>query len=161
MIQKGFFVVLAGLVFFVGKMYFQNEEQWIQKKTKKLIQLVSSTQQGSEVALLKKASKITRFIHFDVRLKVEYQGSVYARKSLNEVHSLLFLYFKQKISEKLEYGELNIRMSKNNKQADLSFPLSFKNSGQSVFCQAFLKWIKEKKWYIKEIEVSSCSYKKN
>ena len=162
MFKKISFFVLAILAFFIIKPYFQSEKEWIKKKTQDLIQMTSSSGGGSDIAFLQKVSQITKFIHFDVRLRVNYEGRLWTAKSLNEVRSLFLLYFREKSSsEKIGYSDLTVQMSENKKKAEVRFSVLFKRLERDWVCQAFLEWIKEKKWYIKQIDVSSCSFKKN
>ena len=161
MLKKASLIILAILAFFIIKVYFQSEEKWIKKKTQKLIQMASSSGEGSEIALLQQVSKITKFIHFDVRLKALYEGRIYEAKSLNEARSLFLLYFRHKSNEKIGYSNLKVEIIEKKKKAIVTLSVFFKRIERKFVCQAFLEWIKEKKWYIKKIEVSSCSSKKN
>ena len=159
--KKIVLVLFLGVSLFFGlSVFFQSEEKRIKKKTLKLIQLVSINTGESDIALLRRLSKVAQFIHHAVELKAEYEGGIYKVKSLGEFKSLLMAYFKEKGTGTLDYEELNVEMFDNNERAEVRFSAVFERKNQFVKCAAFLIWIKDKKWYIKNIEVSSCSYKK-
>lgn len=138
--------------------FFQSPESYLKKKTRYLIEMASAGSSVSDLSMLSHVSKMAKYIHFDVHLKAEYEGQIYKAKSLNEFRSLLFSYFKYRDSrEKVEYKNLNVSVEKSGKKALVSFDALFKRNEVRVFCKAFLGWVKEKKWYVKKIEVSSCS----
>ena len=158
-IKKISFIVITGVVLAFAWKFFQEEERWLKRKTQTIIHIASSTGSKADIALLGRVSKIAKYIHFDVRVQAEYEGGVYKAKSLNEFQSLLFAYFKEQTTGVLDYQNLNVKMGANKKQALVTFDAFFKRSGKDIFCKTLWEWIKEKKWYIKKIEIFSCSSK--
>ena len=152
--------VLASLAIFTIFIWLawklQSPESYLKKKTQKVITMISNTKANSDMALISKVSKVARFIHFDVRLKAEYKGQIWIAKSLNEFRSLLFSYFRQEKTRKLDYKNLSVNMTESNRQALVKFDAFFGRQAGNIFCKVSLKWVKEKKWYIKSIEVLSC-----
>ena len=155
--QKKFLIfLLAGILFsfFIWK-FFQSPEKHLEKKTKALIKLAEPGGLGSQMQILSQVSKISKHIHFNIQLNAEYEGQTYIARSLNDFRSLMFSYFKYKSGEQLDYKNLRIVVDK--KQGTAKFDIFFKRNKKNIFCQAFLVWIKEKKWQVKKIQVSSCA----
>ena len=149
--------VAALLAGWFGWKWLQPPETLIKKKTQKLIALSSRTGPASEMGLMSKVSKIDKFIHFDVHVKAEYEGQIWTAKSLNEFRSLLFTYFKQGSTGQLSYKNLTVDLKEGRKEAIVKFDTFFEQETGAIFCKTLLKWLKEKKWYIKNIELSSCT----
>lgn len=111
---------------------------------------------NSDTSLISKVSKIAKFIHVKVQLKAEYEGQIYTAKSLNEFRSMLFAYFKQKSTGKMTYQNLSVSLREDKKQGMVKFDASFERDNKNIFCKALFEWIKEKRWYIKRIDLFPC-----
>lgn len=146
-------LILGALILGVWK-WLQGPEDYLRKKTQKIIAMTSF--KGSDLAVLAQVSKIDKFIHFNVQMTAEYEGQIYQARSLNEFRSLLTSYFQQKSQGDLDYKNLQVQVEEGRKKALVNFDGFFKRDAKTVFCKIFLDWIKEKKWYIKQIEVSDC-----
>ena len=156
--MKTFGFLAAGmLLLWFGWKLIQSPEKYLKKKTQKLIALTSVTDSASDMGWISKVSKMAKYIHFDVRMKAEYEGQIWTAKSLNEFRSLLFAYFKQGSAGQLDYKNLTVRLGENKKQGLVKFDAFFERNAKTVFCKALLEWVKEKKWRIKQIDVFSCS----
>ena len=148
-------IACAFLLMF-GLKWLQGPEKQLQKKTQKLIQLANVKPGESTLQLISRVSKMDKYIHFDVKLKAEYEGQIYTAKSLNEFRSLLTSYFKQKSTGSFEYQNLTVKIAKDKQQGEVSFDAFFKRNNSHISCKALLQWLKQKKWYVKEIQVFSC-----
>ncbi|MCZ0931962.1 MAG: hypothetical protein OXJ52_02290 [Oligoflexia bacterium] len=135
---------------------FQNPEKYLKKKTEYLIKLSSVKSSKVDMALISQVTKIAKFIHYDVQVKAEYEGQVYQARSLNEFRSHLMAYFRQSSTGSLEYENLTVQMKDHKKRGLVSFDAFFNRASQKVFCKIVLEWEKEKKWFVKRIEVHSC-----
>ena len=156
------FIVLAVVALIVGWLswkWLQPPKTLIKKKTQKLIALSSKQSPSSEMGIISKVSKIEKLIHFDVYVKAEYEGRIWTAKSLNDFRSLLFAYFKQGKTIQLSYNNLTVELKKDKKTAVVQFDIVFKKDKEQVFCKALLKWLKEKKWFVKKMELKSCVVK--
>ncbi len=151
--------LLASVVFIVwlGYKFFQSPERYLKKTSEKIIKVVSVKGAHSDMSLISKVSKIAKFIHFDVQLKAEYENQIYKAHSLNEFRSLLFTYFRNGATGEVTYDNLYVTMDKNQERGVVKFDVYFKRGRKNVFCKALFEWIKEKKWYVKRIEVLPCS----
>ena len=147
---------VTGIVTYV---FFQNEERYIKRQTEKLIQKASFKTHQSDIALLRRVSEIAKKIHVRIQLKAEYEGKLYETNSLNEFRSLLFAYFKIRSKEILEYKNLTVKRGSGKNHFLVYFDFLFKRIEKQMICKALVEWIKEKKWYVKKIEVSSCILK--
>ena len=136
---------------------FQSPEKYLKKKTEYLIGLASVKSSKVDMALLSQVTKIAKFIHHDVQVKAEYEGQIYQARSLNEFRSLLMAYFRQgSTGEGLEYKNLTVQMKDNKKRGVVSFDAVFNRRAQKLFCKIVLEWFKEKKWFVKKIDVYFC-----
>ena len=160
--MKKTLIIFAFLFFSLFGIYkvFQNPEKILIKKTKHLINLSSIQSGKSDMALIAKTGKIAKLIHYDVQFKAEYEGKDYKARSLNEFRSLLNFYFKRRSTGKFEYKNLTVQMKDDNKTGEVNFEALFERSSQKISCKAMLKWLKDKKWFVKKIEIHSC-YKIN
>lgn len=146
----------AGSVFGVYKL-FQSPEKYLKKKTEYLISLSSIKNSKMDMAMISKVTKIAKFIHHNVQMKVEYKGQIFKASSLNEFRSYITAYFRQSSSaEALEYKNLTVQMKDNKKRGLVSFEIFFNRVNQRVFCKAALEWGQEKKWYVQKIDINSC-----
>lgn len=150
----GFSLAFIVLAFAIYKL-LESPEKYLKRKTRELISMVSVQKTKSQMGLISKISKISKYIHFDVRLKAEYEGRIYKAKSLNEFRSLLMSYFRLNSTGKMEYKNMSVQME-DDKQGIVAFDSWFERLEKKVHCKTLLEWIKEKKWYIKKIEVSFC-----
>ena len=136
---------------------FQSPEKYLKKKTEYLIKLSSIKGAKMDMALLSKVTKMVKLIHHDVQVKAEYKGQVYQARSLNEFRALLMAYFRQgPTGESMEYKNLTVQMKENKKRGAVSLDIVFNNRSQKNFCKLVLEWIKEKKWFVQQIDLHSC-----
>ena len=158
MIGKMKIFVLLAFTFLAwfGWKLTQSPEKYLKKKSKQLIEMASVKNSNTDMSLISKVSKMAKLIHFDVQFKAEYEGQIFTAHSLNELRSLLLSYFKQKSTGKINYKNLNLEMAENKKQAIVKFDALFERNSKSISCKALLEWIKDKKWYIKRIEIFPC-----
>ena len=153
--QKIFIVgIFLGLIY-GGLQIFKTPEKYLLKKTKQLIHLGSQVDSKFGLPLASKISEINKYIHYDMRLKAEYEGRVYQARSLNEFRSLLMAYFKAGITQKVEYENLIVEL-KDEKTGEVSFSVVFHNTGKVWACKVLLNWIKDKRWFIKNINIENC-----
>lgn len=151
----GFLIGLILLAFFSYKL-FDSPEKYLKRKTQKIISLVSSENTELDISLISTISKIAKYIHFDVHLKAEYEGQIYRAKSLNEFRSLMMSYFRLNSKGKIESKNLAVQLKENKKEGIVTFDGLFEKQSTKTHCKILLGWIKEKKWYIKQIEVFDC-----
>ncbi len=149
--------VIAALLAWRGWLFIQSPETLLKKKTQKLISMASIKSGASDLALMSHVSQISKFIHFDVRVKAEYQGQTLTAKSLNEFRSLLFQYFKQGGVQQLSHKGLTVKLEKSKDQALAQFDAVFEKQTENIACKFFLEWIKGEKWHVKKIEALACA----
>ena len=150
--QKVFIVGVFLALIYGGLQIFKTPEKYLLKKTKHLIHLGSKVDSKFGLSLASKVSEINKYVHYDIRLKAEYEGRVYQARSLNEFRSLLMGYFKAGVTQKAEYENL-IAELKDEKTGEVSFSIAFHNTGGVWACKVLLNWIKDKKWFIKNISI--------
>lgn len=153
--QKIFIVGVFPALIYGGLQIFKTPEKYLLKKTKHLIHLGSQVDSKFSLSSASKVSEINKYIHYDIRLKAEYEGRVYQARSLNEFRSLLMAYFQAGITQKAEYENL-IAELKDEKTGEVSFSVAFHNTGGVWACKVLLNWIKDKKWFIKDINIENC-----
>ncbi|MDE0092525.1 MAG: hypothetical protein OXN83_04495 [Oligoflexia bacterium] len=137
--------------------FFQSPEKYLKKKTEYLINLSSVENSKVDMALMRKVAKMAKFIHYDVQVKAQYEDQVYQARSLNEFRSLLMAYFKHSSGGgDLEYKNLTVQIKDDKNRGVVNFDAFFDRGNQKTFCKVVLEWIKEKKWFVKKIEVYSC-----
>jgi len=73
--QKIFFGGAFLLLIWAGINFFQSPEKYLLKKTKDLIDLGSKV--DPKWGLSSKVAEINKYIHYDMRLKAEYEGQLY------------------------------------------------------------------------------------
>ena len=139
-------------VFYGGFKFFQGPEKYLLKKTKHLIFLGSQVGNSISLSSSMKLSEISKYIHYDLQLEAEYEGRVYKARSLNEFRSLLMAYFKAKVTQKLEHEDLRVEL-KDEKTGEVSFSVTFHNINTVWTCKVLLIWIKDKKWFIKNMNI--------
>ncbi len=153
------FLIIAG--FFVC--CFQNDEKYLKKSTIKLLNLISPSAL-SQPALFRKIHEITKYVHFSVEYEVKVDQYFYKDRSLANLRSSLATYFSR--SHKNwniaipSAKELNVKIfqSKENKTAEVAFPIKASEGDKKLSCESLVHWIKEKKWLIQKVKVFSCSY---
>ena len=151
------YILLPALGIFSLYKLFQSPEKYLKKKTEYLISLSSAKNKKGDMALISKANKITKFIHHNVQMKVNYNGREFKASSLNEFRSYVMAYFKQGGGNgNLEHKDLTVQVKDSKKKGLVNFDLFFTKAEQKIFCKIFLEWIKEKRWYIQKIEIHSC-----
>ena len=154
------FIISAVLVVSGFSLYklFQNPEKYLKNKTEYLIKLASSQNSKADRSLLSKVTKMVKYIHYDVQVKAQYERQVYQARSLNEFRGLLTAYFKynQAKTKTLEYKNLTVKIQNNKETGVAQFDIFFNSTEQKIRCKAVLEWLKEKKWFVKKIEIQSC-----
>ena len=153
--QKILITALLLAVFYGGFKLFQSPEKYLIKKTKRLISLGSQMDKSIGLPLSMTVSEISKSIHYDLNFKAEYDGQLYQVRSLKEFRSLLFLYFKEGKTQKLEYENMTVEL-KDEKIGDVSFFITFYNIDKVWSCEVLLNWIKEERWFIKNISIEKC-----
>ena len=136
--------------------FFESSERYLKKKTELLIHLVSFKGVKTDMSLISKASQIDQYIHHNVQLNAQYQSRIYQARSLNELRSLLLAYFRSDIRQKIEYENLKVQIQKGQKKAKVLFSVAIYNTDQTLSCNVLLNWLKDKKWFIKKIELKNC-----
>ena len=144
--------LIAGLVGFGLYKLFQSPEKYLKKKTEYLIALGSVKK-----ANISQVTKISKYIHHNVQMKVEYEGHIFKASSLNEFRSYVMAYLRQGTgSGDLEYKNLTVEIKNNKKTGLVNFEALFNRISQKLLCKVALEWNKEKRWYVQKIEVHSC-----
>lgn len=155
--QKGIGLLIGlSLLVFLAYKLLDSPEKYLKRKTQKIISLVSEKHTEINLHLISKVSQIAKYIHFDVHLTAEYEGQVYTAKSLNEFRSLMMSYFRLNSKGTTDYKNLAVQVKKNKQEGLVTLDGLFEKQGRKTHCKVLLVWIKEKKWYIKKIEVSEC-----
>lgn len=137
----------------------QNNEKYLKRKTKELVQLASFSSPLSELKAISRINKITAFLNFDVFLKAEDQGRKFTAKNLQEVKSFLFPYFLQSQIAKWDAEDLTVKLdkpTKDSKTASVFLTVKGHLNSKPLQCKAHLKWENKKKWLISRIQVFSC-----
>ena len=164
-----FLIIIGVFIFF----FWESDEKYLQKTTLKLLKLASvPVQDTNPVALLKRVEQIAKHIHFDVRFKLQVNGQTWENRSAGELRTLLLAYFQRGGLAQITVDNLSVRINSPGQSRE-DLPDSPANSSTStghvrfkahglrrenkVSCEVLLVWIQEKKWFIKEIEVFSCS----
>ena len=159
------YILVIVTVSLVGSFFFfQSDKSYLQKKTIKILELVSSSFiSRSETNIFRRVHEIAKHIHFSVEYEVNLgRDGLHKDRSLNELRSLLFIYFKKSGTWNIEIPsekDLSITISKSEtkKTAEVSFPIKGTKEDKKINCRALLQWIKDKKWLIHKIKVFSCS----
>ncbi len=159
------YILVIVTVSLIGSFFFfQSDKSYLQKKTIKLLELTFSPFiSRSETNIFRRVHEIAKHMHFSVEYEVNLgNNGLYKDRSLNELRSLLFIYFKKSGTWKIETPakeDLSITISKSETQktAEVSFPIKGTKEDKKVSCRALLHWIKDKKWLIHKIKVFSCS----
>ena len=111
-------------VFFiaVGSWYFlQNDEKYLQRKTKHFILLAAISSPVSETQAAYRVREMSSFLRFDVAIQVEIQGKTYMTKNLQKTKAALFPYFIQAQTAHWKEENLNIDLNREEKTAFVSF----------------------------------------
>ena len=144
--------------------FFKSDKSYLQNKTIKLLELISSSFiSRSETNIFRRIHEIAKHMHFSVEYEVNLgSDGLHKDRSLNELRSLLFIYFKKSSTWNIETPakeDFNITVSKSEvkKIAEVSFPIKATKEDKKISCRALLHWIKDKKWLIHKIKVFSCT----
>lgn len=140
--------------------FWENDEKYLKKTTFKLLKLASvSKQETNPIALLKRVEKIAKHIHFDVQFKLQANEQTWEDRSAGEFRTFLLTYFKMGGVSQITGEDFSIQMDATTPlpQAHVRLKVHGKREESSVSCEAYLLWIKEKKWFLRNLEVSSCS----
>ena len=159
------YILLIATISLIGSFFFfQSDKSYLQKKTIKLLGLVSSSFiSRSETNIFRRIHEIAKNMHFSVEYEVNLgSDGLYKDRSLNELRSLLFVYFKKSSTWNIEIPskeDLNIKVSKSEakKIAEVSFPIKATKEDKKISCSALLHWVKDKKWLIHKMRVFSCT----
>ena len=148
------FLIIGVFVFFL----MENDEKYLQKTTFKLLNLASvPVQEINLVALLKRVEQMAKYVHFDVQFKLQANGQTWEGRSAGELRTLLLTYFKRGGLAQITADNMSIQIDSSTPKGHVRFKAHGLQGDNKVSCEAHLVWIKEKKWFIKEIEVFSCS----
>ena len=162
------YIFLVAIILLIGSIFFfQNDKTYLQKKTIKLLNLASSPSVSlSETAIFRRIHEIAKHIHFSVQYDMDFDSHLYQDRSLAELRSLMFVYFKKSNNWKIDIPskeDLTVTMSvsEGKKNAEVAFPIKATQKNKNLSCSAVLHWIKEKKWLIHKMKVFSCSSANN
>ena len=150
--------LIAGGALFL--FFGESDEERLKKTTLQLLKSVSAPSVNQNpLALLGRVDKIGKHFHFDVEFKLETGGQVREGRSAGELRTLLLVYFKRRGSEVAEITaeELTVQKEAEGSGYLVRFTARGQRGKDRVSCKVSLIWIKEKKWFIKEAEVFSCS----
>ena len=138
--------------------FWKNDEKYLKNTTFKLLKLASvSNQETNPIALLKRVEKIAKHLHFDVQFKLQANGQVWEDRSAGEFRTLLLTYFKMGGLAQINGTDLSVQIDPKTLNGHVRFKLHGQRGEDAVSCNAHFIWIKEKKWFIKNLEVFSCS----
>ena len=155
------FRLFAVILFIIGVFVFffwESDEKYLKKTTLKLIKLASiPVQNANPVTLLNRVEQIAKHIHFDVRFKLQANGQIWEDQSAGEFRNLLLVYFKRGGLTQITADNMSVRMDPSTSDGHVQFKAHGLQRENKISCEVFLVWTKEKKWFIKKIEVSSCS----
>lgn len=157
------YILLLIVIALIGSFFFfQSDKTYLQKKTIKLLELASSSFiSSSETAIFRRIHEIAKYMHFSVQYEINVDGNLHQDRSLAELRSLMFVYFKKSNNWKIDTPSkedlnITISMSEEKKTAEVSFPIQAIQENKKLSCSAALHWIKEKKWLIHKMRVFSC-----
>ena len=148
--------LLLSAVFF----FWENDESYLEKTTLDLLNRLSlSAPIKNNRALLKRLESVGRHFHFDVNFKFHVNGREWKGRSSGELRSLLAVYFKQGGFSGIRGDALSVQVdsSLEIRTGRVTFKFHGLREKDPVSCEVRLEWIKEKKWFIKTVEVFSCS----
>ena len=157
------FRLIAVICFIIGVfvfLFWENDEKYLRKTTLKLLKLASvPVQDTNPVTLLKRVEQIAKHVHFDVQFKLQVNGQTWEERSAGEFRTLLLAYFKNGGLAQITVDDMSIRIedSSSPRKGHVRLKVHGLQREAKISCEALLVWIKEKKWFIKEIEVFSCS----
>ena len=160
MTLKNPFVLLTLLSVAVGGylLFWESDEAYLKKTT---LQLLKSAEgpftRQNPVAFLGRVNKIAKHFHFDVAFQLETGGQVRKGRTAEELRTLLLIYFKQGGVEEITAEDLTVQKKAESSDYLVRFTARGRRGKARVSCKVSLLWIKEKKWFIKEAEVFSCS----
>ena len=147
-------LIIGGVLFF----FLKNEERYLKETTLKILKLASAPSQTTNVvALLKRVEQIAKHVHFDIQFKVQGNGQTWENHSASEFRSLLLIYFKQGGISHIKGEDLTVQVDPSAPIGHVRFKLLGQHGPDPVSCKVHLVWTKEKKWFIKNLEVFSCS----
>ena len=162
------YILLTILLLLIGVFVFffhGSDETYLKKKTSKLIQLSSlPSSSHSETAIFRRIHEIAKHIHFSVQYELHLEGYLHQDRSLAELRSLMFTYFKKAGNKKWhidtplkENINVTVSMSKEKKTAEVTTIITAHRESRKISCNILTHWSKEKKWLIYKIKVFSCS----
>lgn len=158
------FILPAVIIFLIVSFFFtQSDESYLKQTTIKLIKIADpAASHKTELVVFRKINEAVKHIHFSVQYKVDLGDYIYKDRSVAELKSLMFTYFKQSKDVKITMLSekdiaVNIDTTQKDKTAKLNFPIMAHKENENRSCEVSLFWKKEEKWLIHEILVSKCS----
>lgn len=146
--------IISVFIFF----FWENDEKYLRKTTFKLLKLASvPVQDTNPVTLLKRVEQIAKYVHFDVQFKLQANGQVWEDHSSGEFRTLLLIYFRRGGLTQITADNMSVQVDSSTSTGHVRFKVHGLRRENKVSCEAHLVWIQEKKWFIKEIKVFSCS----
>ena len=163
-IQRIKYILPILIICLISPFFFlQSDESYLKQKTMKLIKMADpATSHKTEMAILRKINEAVKYMHFSVQYKVDLGDYIYEDRSVAELKSLMFTYFKQSkdvtVKMPLETDiRVNINTSQQDKTAEINFSITTHQENKNRSCEVNLFWKKVEKWLIYEITVSKCS----
>ena len=156
--KKSLFIVAIVAGGLAGYMFFKKPERYLKRSTKKVLKMVDNPAGDNKnlLSVTSKVSKIAKYIHHDVVLNLDYKGKQEKIQSLNEFRSFLSFYFTKANAGPISYDTVTVQMI--DKQKALVFFKVFATvEAQAISCDTTLQWLKEDKWFIKNIDIKNCS----
>ena len=137
---------------------WESDEKYLRKTTLRLLKSASAPGGGQNpVAFLRRVDKTAKHFHFDVIFQLRAGGRIRKGRSAGELRALLLVYFKQGGLAEVTAEDLTVQKKPESDDYLVRFTARGRRGEESVSCKVSLTWIKEKKWFIKEVEVFSCS----
>lgn len=143
-------------------LFFQDDKKHLEKTLHKMVDLLNQPTL-TDMSKLKRVEALGKHLHFNIKFHININQNTYSGRSLNQIKSLIFAYLRSRPLRDFSVSQLNTTQDKNKStqnnlpQYTMLFDMQFLENNKHFTCKNTLKWIKEKKWYLKTIEVSSCS----
>ena len=158
-LKKIFLFIILPLTLVAGFfLLWESDEKYLRKTTLQLLKEVEAPAvRQNTVAVLRRVNKIVKHFHFDVAFQLETGGQVQKGRSAGELRPLLLIYFQRGGISEITGEELTVQKESGGSNYLVRFTALGRHGSNRVSCKVSLIWIKEKKWFIKKAEVSSCS----
>lgn len=148
---------IVGLVF-----YFQTDKVYLERKTIKLLNAISSSHSPVPQMALMKVNEIAKYMHFSVKYEVNFNQKLYQDHSLAQLRSALFAYFQVQNEIRIHNPKnkdihIAFSMQEGHKAAEIDFPVKITWHTQDFLCRVHMNWEKETHWLARKIKVFACS----